>query len=161
MKGVRVLLIATYELGKQPFGLASPAAFLRAAGHHVDVVDTSVQKVSLATVRQADMVGFHLPMHTATRMAAPMIGTVRAANPAARVVCYGLYAPINEAYLRGLGVTAIVGGEFEAELVRVAGDAAHVPPLVSFERLAFRLPDRSTLPVLSNYAKIDMGDGER
>jgi radical SAM superfamily enzyme YgiQ (UPF0313 family) len=161
MKGVRVLLIATYELGKQPFGLASPAAFLRAAGHHVDVVDTSVQKVSLATVRQADMVGFHLPMHTATRMAAPMIGTVRAANPAARVVCYGLYAPINEAYLRGLGVTAIVGGEFEAELVRVAGDAAHVPPLVSFERLAFPLPDRSTLPVLSNYAKIDMGDGER
>ena len=70
MKGVRVLLIATYELGKQPFGLASPAAFLRAAGHHVDVVDTSVQKVSLATVRQADMIGFHLPMHTATRMAA-------------------------------------------------------------------------------------------
>jgi radical SAM superfamily enzyme YgiQ (UPF0313 family) len=159
MKGVRVLLIATYELGKQPFGLASPAAFLRAAGHHVDVVDASVEKVSLAAVRQADLVGFHLPMHTATRMAAPMIGTVRAANPAARVVCYGLYAPINEAYLRGLGVTAIVGGEFEAELVRIANDAAHVPPLVSFERLAFTLPDRSTLPGLSNYAKIDMGDG--
>ena len=30
MEAVRVVLISTYELGRQPFGLASPAAWLRA-----------------------------------------------------------------------------------------------------------------------------------
>ena len=36
---MRVLLISTYELGRQPFGLASPAAWLRAEGHEVTVAD--------------------------------------------------------------------------------------------------------------------------
>ena len=32
MNSVRTLLISTYDLGRQPFGLASPAAWLRRAG---------------------------------------------------------------------------------------------------------------------------------
>ena len=36
---MQVLLISTYDLGRQPFGLASPEAFLRAAGHQVRCVD--------------------------------------------------------------------------------------------------------------------------
>ena len=32
---MRVLLVSTYELGRQPFGLASPAAWLAARGHQV------------------------------------------------------------------------------------------------------------------------------
>jgi hypothetical protein len=28
-----VVLVSTYELGRQPFGLASPAAWIRGAGH--------------------------------------------------------------------------------------------------------------------------------
>src|ERR1051326_9155775 len=35
----RVLLISTYELGRQPFGLASPAAWLRADGFEVTQTD--------------------------------------------------------------------------------------------------------------------------
>ena len=41
MDTVRALLISTYDLGRQPFGLASPAAWLRSAGVDVDCVDTS------------------------------------------------------------------------------------------------------------------------
>ncbi len=165
MNLVRVVLIATYEMGRQPFGLASPAAFLRVAGHLVEVFDASVQGVSAVSsdsIRQAGMVAFHLPMHTATRMAAPMIRRVKSLNPAARVVCYGLYAPLNADYLRGLGADAIAGGEFEGELVRLAGDPAYVAAAqVSFERLDFPVPDRSALPPPGEYAHIDMGGGER
>jgi len=34
----KTLLISTYELGHQPFGLASPAAWLAAAGAEVAVL---------------------------------------------------------------------------------------------------------------------------
>jgi len=53
-------------------------------------------------------------LHTATRLALPVIDRVKRLNPAARVVCYGLYAPLNEDLLRGLGVEAVLGGEFES-----------------------------------------------
>ena len=66
------------------------------------------------------MVAFFLPMHTATRLALPVIDRVRRSNPAARLVAYGLYAPLNEALLRERGVDVVLGGEFEEELVRVA-----------------------------------------
>ena len=36
-----VLLVSTYDLGRQPFGLASPAAWLREAGHDVDCLDVT------------------------------------------------------------------------------------------------------------------------
>jgi hypothetical protein len=39
---VRILLVSTYELGRQPFGLASAAAWLRARGHTVDCADLAV-----------------------------------------------------------------------------------------------------------------------
>ena len=42
---VRVLLAGTYDLGRQPFGLASPAAWLRRAGAEVRAVDLSLRHV--------------------------------------------------------------------------------------------------------------------
>ena len=59
-KTVRVLLVSPYELGRQPFGLASPAACLRADGHQVTCTDLAVEKLSLDTVRNADLIAFHL-----------------------------------------------------------------------------------------------------
>ena len=38
---MRVLLISTYDLGRQPFGLASPLAWLRRAGVEADTLDLS------------------------------------------------------------------------------------------------------------------------
>ena len=116
---MRTLLISTYEMGRQPFGLASPAAWLRHAGVDVTCLDLSRQpfRDELASV---DFVAFHLPMHTATRLAVPVIRRVRELNPDATLCCYGLYAPLNQEVLSRLGVEAILGGEFEADLLALA-----------------------------------------
>ena len=95
METVRVLLISTYDLGRQPFGLASPAAWLRKDGVDVDCVDTSRDALTDAHIAEAGLVAFYLPMHTATRLAAPLIARVRHVNPSARLAAYGLYAPLN------------------------------------------------------------------
>ena len=100
---MRVLLVSTYDLGRQPFGLASPAAWLRHAGVDVDCADTSRERLTDERIAAAELVAFYLPMHTATRLAAPLIDRVKQVNPAAGLAAYGLYAPINEEWLRANG----------------------------------------------------------
>src|SRR3977135_2146432 len=99
-EAMRALLVSTYELGRQPFGLASPAAWLRRAGWDVDCVDLTKDRLRGDAMTDASLVGFHLPMHTATRMAGPVIAKVRQLNPSARLCAYGLYAPLNAEWLR-------------------------------------------------------------
>jgi radical SAM superfamily enzyme YgiQ (UPF0313 family) len=157
---VRVILISTYELGRQPFGLASPAAWLRNAGLDVTCLDASRQSFD-KDYAFSDLVGFHLPMHTATRLAVPMIEWIRQLNPAVRICCYGLYAPLNASFLRSLGVQHILGPEFERDLVGLAtgspiketseSDRSTLP------RLSFVTPDRTDLPELSRYATLQKG----
>ncbi|MDQ1470692.1 MAG: hypothetical protein QOJ99_2172 [Bryobacterales bacterium] len=157
---MRVVLISTYDLGHQPFGLASPAAWLRADGHEVITADLSREPLPPQAVANADWVAFHLPMHTATRMALPHVETVRRANPAARICCYGLYAPVNEELLRGMGVTHVMGGEFEQSLANlVSGRTSYSLPII-LDRLPFQIPDRSGLPPLKVYARL-LHNGER
>jgi radical SAM superfamily enzyme YgiQ (UPF0313 family) len=159
---MRVLLISTYELGRQPFGLASPAAWLREAGAEVRSLDLSRQPLDEAAVTNADLVAFHLPMHTATRLAVPQIRRVRALNPGARLAAYGVYARPNAGYLGTLGVDVVLGPEFEADLVALARGVAHeAAGAASLPRLDFRPPDRSGLPALSRYAALQLPDGER
>jgi radical SAM superfamily enzyme YgiQ (UPF0313 family) len=117
---MKIVLISTYELGRQPFGLASPAAWLRRRGHAVDCFDLTRQELDAGAVGSAELIAIYLPMHTATRLACKLIPTLRERNPAAHVCCYGLYAPMNAAYLRSLGVETILGGEFEGGLARLA-----------------------------------------
>ena len=117
---MNIVLISTYELGRQPFGLASPAAWLRARGHGVVCLDLSREVLDEAAIRAADLIAFYVPMHTATRLAAGLIAPVRGMNPRAHICFYGLYAPVNEEYLRGLGVGTILGGEFEEGLANLA-----------------------------------------
>ena len=161
---MRVLLISTYDLGRQPFGLASPAAWLRRAGVDVDCVDTSRSALTDEAIRRAGLVGFYLPMHTATRLAAPVLERVATVNPAAAVVAYGLYASLNAAWLRERGVGTVLGPEAEEELVRLAGNAANgaIPGSATggrLPKLQFIQPDRSTLPALPRYAALQMPDG--
>ena len=157
---MNVLLVSTYELGRQPFGLASPAAWLRQAGHSVVCTDVSRQPLDEMAVRGASFIAFYLPMHTATRMALPLIDQVRTTNPAARLGAYGLYAPLNDALLRAHGVSSILGGEFEQDLVRAAAGLPAAQPLqASMPRLTFLTPDRRDLPPLSQYAALTMPDG--
>jgi radical SAM superfamily enzyme YgiQ (UPF0313 family) len=164
----RVVLISTYELGRQPFGLASPAAWLRRAGAAVTCLDLSRDPLDEVAVGTADLVAFYLPMHTATRLAARVVPRVRQVNPAAHLAFYGLYAPVNEGFLRSLGGGTILGGEFEADLVRLvrrlaAGGSNGAPsaPAVPPAKLRFVIPDRAGLPPLERYAHVQMPDGSR
>src|ERR1700730_10092807 len=111
-----VLLVSTYELGHQPFGLAEPAAMLRERGAAVKTVDLAVECLDEDVFRGAGLIAFYVPMHTATRLAARMISKVRSCNPTAHIAAYGLYAPRNEIYVPHLGDQPVLGGEFEAGL---------------------------------------------
>jgi radical SAM superfamily enzyme YgiQ (UPF0313 family) len=164
-----VSLIATYEMGRQPFGLASPAAWLRERGAIVRMIDASRERVPPDALSDAHLVAFHLPMHTATRLAMDVIERAARVVPRPHLCAYGLYAPLNITQLRSLGVNTILGGEFEAGLVRVAERLAteldpsaldqQVEPEISWERLDFRVPDRVGLPPLDRYAALVMPDG--
>lgn len=166
---VRVLLVSTYDLGHQPFGLASPAAWLAREGCEVTCVDLSKQPLDDTRVAQADLIAFHLPMHTATRMAAPVMRKVQALNPSARLAAYGLYAPLNDEWLRTLGVQHVIGGEFEARLASLARTLDGVAsgttagdgqaPAISLEKLTFLTPDRKGLLPLDRYATLRLADG--
>lgn len=162
-----VLLISTYDLGRQPFGLASGAAALRAAGTEVVCADLAKERLSEELVRRAAVVAFFLPMHTATRLAMPVIDRVRALNPGARLVAYGLYAPLNAPMLREHGVSAIIGGEFEDALVASIHDPVDVggtntrTGTAGVPRVHFLVPDRAGLPALSKYATLQWGSQRR
>ena len=128
-------------------------------------------------------------MHTATRLAGPVIAAARRASPGARICAFGLYAPLNADWLRGLGVDEIFGGEFEEELAawanehRKEGTQRPLSPQSNsgpgsesgsadfassafqhsrqLPRIHFLVPDRSGLPPLSKYATLQMPDGTR
>jgi len=163
---MRVVLISTYELGRPPFGLASPAAWLAARGFDVECFDLSREVLREEALRGAGLVAFYLPMHTATRLAAQLIEPVRRIEPGAHICCYGLYAPVNEELLRGLGVRTILGGEFEEGLLQLAfrvdagaGRAEQTQPAISLARQSFLVPRRAGLLPLEKYARVVMHGG--
>ena len=156
---MQVVLISTYELGRQPFGLASPAAWLRQAGARVTCLDLSVERLNEEVIASADLVAFYVPMHTATRIATRVVERVKTLNPHAHLCFYGLYASMNEPFLRALGADTILGGEYETGLVSlvqrlrarpVAGRRTPQPePLISLAKQEFLIPDRRGLVALS------------
>ncbi len=165
------VLISTYDGGHQPFGLASPAAWLQAAGATVTCLDLAVEALPHTTIADADLIAFYLPMYTATRIAASIIPQVRTINAGAHLCCYGLYAPMNEAFLRGLGIATILGGEFEQGLIDLVAELGtkrersepqeQPQPVISLDRQAFLVPERAALPPLARYAWLQMGDDIR
>jgi len=159
---MNVLLLATYECGHQPFGLASPAAWLNEAGAQVTCLDLTRSSLDEAAVTGADLIAFHVPMHTATRVALDVLPEVRRLNPDAELCFFGLYAAANAELLTGLGAT-VIAGEFEPELVRLTVDRLKHPRsfVVSLAQQRFRVPDRRGLPALERYAQLEMPDGSR
>jgi radical SAM superfamily enzyme YgiQ (UPF0313 family) len=162
-EAVRALLISTYDLGRQPLGLAVPAASLRQAGVDVDCVDTSREPLTDGHISAASLVAFYLPMHTATRLAVPLMQRVRAVNPAARLVAYGLYAPLNRAWLEQRGAH-VLGPDAEHELVALTAGSQEPKgesPAPRAQILPFIVPDRASLSPLTRYAALQMPDGTR
>ncbi|MDP2708404.1 MAG: hypothetical protein Q8O70_13010, partial [Burkholderiales bacterium] len=116
----KVVLINPYELGRQPFALAEPTAWLKQSGFDVQSIDLSLQKLAPELLAGAKLAALYVGMHTATRIAVEAIPRIREMAPHAHLCVYGLYAPMNQQLLRGLGVKTILGGEFEPGLVSLA-----------------------------------------
>ena len=162
----RAVLINPYELGRQPFALAEPAAWLKRAGFQVACIDLSLQKLDPRTLAGASLVAVYVGMHTATRIAVEAIPRIKALAPGAHLCVYGLYAPMNEMLLRGLGVGTVLGGEFEPGLLSVAErlrstrrNGTQSEPLINLSRIEFLTPDRTGLPPLARYAHLQLPDG--
>ncbi|MDH3979302.1 MAG: CUAEP/CCAEP-tail radical SAM protein [Gammaproteobacteria bacterium] len=164
---MNITLINPYELGRQPFGLAEPAALLEQAGCTVSCCDLSIQQLEPCIDSDADVIAIYIAMHTATRIAIEALPEIQKIAPGAKLCVYGLYAPMNAKLFRSLGVQFIIGGEFEngllemVEQLRTGQAAGDLAPLIRMENTAFILPDRSKLPALSQYAGLIMPDGTR
>jgi tRNA A37 methylthiotransferase MiaB len=124
----------------------------------VDCADTSRERLADERIALADLVAFYLPMHTATRLAAPLIDRTRRVNPRAKTAAYGLYAPLNMGWLQERGIGHVLGPEAEDELVTLALGALGSDPM---SRVVARglTPDRSLLLPLARYAALQMPDG--
>ncbi len=159
---MKVVLINPYELGRQPFGLAQPAAWLAREDCKVFCLDLSLQKLDSTVIEGADLVAIYVAMHTATRIAAEAIPRIRAVAPAAHLCVYGLYAPMNADFLRALGVGTILGGEFEPGLqslvrrLKAGNGHGQSEPVVELSKIEFLPPDRSGLPPLASYAHLQI-----
>jgi radical SAM superfamily enzyme YgiQ (UPF0313 family) len=158
--GARVVLVSPYELGRQPFNLAQPAAWFAHADIPVACLDLSQQTLDPSVFANAEYVAIYLGMHTATRIAAAALPKIRALAPRARIAAFGLYASVNAPLLRRLGCEAIFGGESEPDLLAwVQSGVAPVDTVVRREKIEFLLPDRHGLPELQRYAKLILADG--
>ena len=174
---MKVILISPYELGRQPFGLAEPAAWLKRAGCEVHCLDLSLQMLEPEVLAGADLVAIYVAMHTATRIAVAALPRIKQLAPGAHLCVYGLYAPMNEEMLRNLGVETVLGGEVEPALVSLVqrlkkGEDSHrvglareeenvqIEPVVNLAKIDFILPDRSGLPALARYAHLLLGESE-
>ena len=162
---MNISLISPYELGRQPFGLAEPAAFLQAAGHTVRCCDLSIQTLDSCLDETTGIVAIYIAMHTATRIAVEALPRIRQLAPHASLCVYGLYAPMNAELFRSLGVDTVLGGEFETGLVSMArriqagAGETQTEALTALEKIPFMAPDRSKLPPLSQYARLINPDG--
>jgi hypothetical protein len=180
----RVVLISTYDLGRQPFGLASAAAWLDESSCEIVVRDTSRDALVASDLTGARIVAWFLPMHAAVRLAVPQIRRVKAWAPHATLCAFGLYAPTCERTLRAAGVQVVLGPESEPELAALVrssesrtdeatgsgveaigahapGAGGGTPRRSALPRWPFRVPRRQGLPPLSRYARLRLGDDSR
>jgi radical SAM superfamily enzyme YgiQ (UPF0313 family) len=154
-----ILLIACYELGHQPLGVAWPAAFLRRAGLAAAALDLSIEPFDDELAAAASFVAISVPMHTALRIGLEAARRLRRLNPNAHICFHGLYAWLNRQYLLAEVADTVLAGEVEEQLVELARKhlhAAQLPPADAgpiLARLTFPAPDRVQLKPIDQYAR--------
>jgi radical SAM superfamily enzyme YgiQ (UPF0313 family) len=175
---MRIALISCYELGRQPFNIASPWAQLEAAGFDVVGADTALDPLEPAMLDGAELVAISVPMHTALRLGTELVRTIRQHAPHTHICFFGLYASLNAEHLLSEHADSVIGGEFEVALVGLAnalrdGHSGEIEGVVSrtdqlvrtserarlappvLRRLPFVLPQRTHLPPPSRYASFE------
>lgn len=156
----RVLLVNTYELGRQPVHLAAAAGHLTAAGFAVSALDLAVEDWDDERVDAADAIAISVPMHTASRLALEVATRIRTTRGAVPLAAFGLYAPVVAEQFAAWGGVSFAG-EFGTLLVRWAGGESSLPTS-SRQRSSAATPPprRQELPALERYAMLDLGTGE-
>lgn len=163
---MNILLASTYELGHQPLHVASPAAALRAAGHEVRTIDLSVERLTRPDLDWSDGLAFSVPMHTAMRLAVRTAHRVARSVPDLPICAYGLYAGFGPP-APGSPFGRTIAGEYEPALVEWATSVAapqsnrSFPTQTELGKTGFRIPLRSGLPSLDQYAHLQTGDQHR
>ena len=157
---IRILLVSSYDLGRQPVAVASAAAFLEKAGHTVDCLDLAVDDT--LPDRPYRLIAFSTPMHTALRIAVDQAAAVRRSSPGAHIAFFGYYGWLNAGMLSERSLAdSVLGGEPEQPLLELANrlataddpgpaDPGSSPTLV---RPDYPVPNRSKLPDLTHYAR--------
>jgi len=134
----------------------------------VRVHDLSLDRLTPADLEGVTLAAVSLPMHTATRLALPVLRALRTRRPDLPLAAFGLYAPLNDALLRQHGVSTVLGPEETARLVEAArgaggGDARADDPAAPARGIRPRrtavVPDRQGLPSLDRYARLRWPDG--
>ncbi len=172
MRGAgEILLVATYELGRQPGGITFPKAFLERAGFRPAALDLQVEPLDPARVGRARLVALSAPMHTALKLGLRAAERIRELNPGAAFCFHGLYAPLHWRLLVASGAVAVLGGECEEELVALARSLERGEPVDRFvqrggeaasrTRLDFPVPSREGLPPPARYARLAEAGIER
>ncbi|GCF11484.1 CUAEP/CCAEP-tail radical SAM (seleno)protein [Dictyobacter arantiisoli] len=174
-KNREILLISCYELGHQPFTLASLSAMLQQAGYTPVCVDTSIDALTDEQIHRANFVAISVPMHTAMRLGEQIAQRIRTLNPAAHINLYGLYALLNADHLlKENAIDSAIGGEYEIPLCQLiaatdTGSREDVPGVYTrthvsgpwIQRTPFIVPERSHLPELERYAHLEWGNDSR
>ncbi len=155
--------MSTYELGHQPWHIASPAARLGEAGHDVRALDLAVEPWRDSDFDWAEAVGFSVPMHTAMRLAVEGAVRVRKSHPGLPIAFYGLYAAVSCDRVVGALADLVIAGEYENELVEwVTGPSrSSQPVVVDIGRMNFLKPARDRLPPLESYAHLQWQGSHR
>ncbi len=163
---MKVVLISPYEIGRQPFALAEPAAWLKQEDFDVECIDLANQPFEPSRFADARLIAIHLIMHAGARLAAEIIPQISKEAPNASICVYGLYAPVNDAYFRSLGCEYVFGGEAESDLRSLSQALREKHPTDEFrltrnslDKQEFITPDRSSLPALDQYASLRLADG--
>ncbi|MFC1664467.1 CUAEP/CCAEP-tail radical SAM (seleno)protein [Pseudomonadota bacterium] len=165
---MKIVLISPYEIGRQPFSLAHAAAYLNRDGFDVTCFDLSLEALDKTELKTASVIGIHLAMHTATRIAAELLPKLKEVAPLASFCVYGLYAPLNAQLFFDMGVERVFGGESEPDLVNFSvsvrdgfNNLNSQAPQVSLDKIEFLKPQRNGLPPLQKYAHLITKQGEK
>ena len=159
-----VLLVSCYELGHQPLGIAMSQAFLERAGFTPAGHDLALAALDEDKVRAARFVAISVPMHTALRLGIAAARRIREIAPECHICFHGHYALLHADMLLESVADSTLGGEVEAEIVRLVedleagyavatGDARMRMPHLG--KLDFTAPQRNTLPDIARYAHLD------
>lgn len=166
-----ILVVSCYELGRQPLAAATALAELRRAGFAPAALDVSVQAIDVEALSRARLIAISVPMHTALRLG---VRVAQRAPPGAHVCFFGLYAELNAEHLLERHAGFVIGAEADVPLRLLAsalerGDAAAVPGVrtaqgvthFAREKRVAAVPSREGLPVLDQYARLELGGEKR